>query len=57
MQDWFYVDDLTSDKVGTASYANNECKIFSNVHYKLYWNKMGFTQNLQKYIVKVEKTT
>ena len=31
------------------------CKIYANVHYKIFYAEMGFSENLQKYIVKIEK--
>ena len=34
-----------------------ECTFYSNVHFKVFWAKMGFTENPQKYIVDVYKYT
>ena len=33
------------------------CRIYANVHYKIIYAEMGFSENLQKYIVKVEKSS
>lgn len=33
----------------------NTCIIYANVVYKIYYAEMGFSENLQKYIVAVEK--
>ena len=32
------------------------CKIYANTHFKIIYAEMGFSENLQKYIVKVEKS-
>lgn len=33
------------------------CRIYANVHYKITYAEMGFSENLQKYIVKIKKST
>jgi len=33
------------------------CRIYANVHFKITYAEMGFSENLQKYIVKIEKTS
>ena len=32
-------------------------EIYPNVHYRIIWAEMGYKENPQKYIVKVEKST
>ena len=49
--------DSTKENSGSAEKAGKSCKIYSNVHYRIYWAEMGFSQSLQKYIVEMEKTT
>lgn len=39
-----------------ADGTDHTCKIYSNVHYKIIYAEMGFSENLQKYIVKIEKS-
>ena len=33
------------------------CKIHANVHYKIIYAEMGFSTNLQRYIVQIEKSS
>ena len=33
------------------------CRIYANLHYTIVYAEMGFSENLQRYIVKVEKSS
>ena len=52
--------DESAAKLGTVEdeydSESKTCDIYANVHYKIVYSEMGFTQNLQKYIVKMEKS-
>ena len=44
--------------LGQATYQSNQqqCEIYAGLHYKIIYAEMGFKQNLQKYIVRVERS-
>ena len=36
---------------------SNLCRVYSNVSYTIYYSEMGYQENPQQYIVKIEKRT
>lgn len=38
------------------SFNSRSCKLYSSVNYKIYYAKMGYTDNPQNYVVDVHKT-
>ena len=45
-------------QLGEATWfsTSNTCEIYASVHYKIVYAETGFTENLQKYIVEVERS-
>jgi len=58
-KDWMQViEDASVADLGVAEWdtQTNSCKIFANMHFMVVYSAMGYTENPQKYIVKVEKS-